>query len=705
MILSNIFETTLPFENPVLKFLIVLVIILAAPLLLNKIKIPHLIGLIIAGAAIGPNGFNILPRDSNIVVTGTTGLLYIMFLAGLEIDLAEFKKNSGKGLAFGMYTFLIPMGIGILASYYLLDFNLMTSVLLASMFASHTLLAYPIVSKMGVTRDLSVNVAVGGTMITDTLALIVLAVIVGMTRGEVNAEFWIRLSVSILIFGAVVLLLFPILGRWFFKTVEDKISQYIFVLVMVFFGALLAELAGIEAIIGAFLAGLSLNRLIPHTSPLMNRVEFVGNAYFIPFFLISVGMLIDFRTFISDIQTIKVAVVMTVVAIVAKYIAAMATRFTFNFNRAQGNMIFALSSAQAAATLAAVLVGFNIIISETPEGEPIRLLDESVLNGTILMILVTSTISSLVAQKSAEKLAEQATSENDEMDSGKESFLIALNHRSNTEELVGLAIHLKDHKHQHLYALNVFNESQTNEETKSANKQIQLAKDIGASADIDITEIFRHDSKFTKGISAVIREKKISDVFLGISKDKGISSNLNENIKEIISDNHEQNFYFLKSVQPLSTITKIVLVIPQKAEHHEEFLYWLQKVWKIAKHIGAKIQIFAHSSAMEFISAIQKESSVPSELHFLNDLQDFLLISRSLGIDSLLIVAMARENTLQFHRYMHRIPHLLNDYFKDSNYVLLYPKEPENPSSSLLHPILYPKDVKALDKIIKTMFK
>ncbi|HRF38820.1 MAG TPA: cation:proton antiporter, partial [Saprospiraceae bacterium] len=196
-----------------------------------------------AGAIIGPNGLNLMLRDSSIVLFGTVGLLYIMFLAGLEIDLAEFKKNSFKSFTFGMYTFLIPMSIGTAVGLYVLNFSMLSSVLLASMFASHTLIAYPIISKLGVSKNRAVNVAIGGTMITDTLALLVLAIIVGMTQGEVNAAFWTRLSVSVLLFGLAVMFLFPILGRWFFKRYEDSISQYIFVLGMVFLSAFLAEAA------------------------------------------------------------------------------------------------------------------------------------------------------------------------------------------------------------------------------------------------------------------------------------------------------------------------------------------------------------------------------------------------------------------------------------------------------------------------------
>jgi len=416
MIFINIFETTLPLTNPVLKFLVILIIILFAPILLNKLKIPHILGLIIAGAIVGPNGFNLLLRDSGIILSGTAGLLYIMFLAGLEIDLADFRKNSSKSLLFGFYTFLIPMLLGIFTGVYLLNFSILTSVLLASMFASHTLIAYPVISKIGVAKNRAVNIAIGGTMITDILALLVLAVIVGMSEGQVNLAFWIRLSVSIMVFGLVVMLLFPIIGRWFLKRYSDNVSQYIFVLAMVFFGAVLAEAAGIEAIIGAFLAGLALNRLIPFTSPLMNRIQFVGNAVFIPFFLIGVGMLVDYKAFFKDFETIKVAAVMTIIATLAKFIAAWLTQKTFKFSIDERRLIFGLSNAQAAATLAAVMVGYNVIVGETTSGEPIRLLNENVLNGTIIMILITCTIATLSAQKGAKNVSLKETVANENND-------------------------------------------------------------------------------------------------------------------------------------------------------------------------------------------------------------------------------------------------------------------------------------------------
>lgn len=446
---------TLPLEDPILKFLLILVIILAAPLLLNKLKIPYLLGLIIAGAVIGPHGLNLVLRDSSIILSGTAGLLYIMFLSGLDMDMSDFRKNGTRSLVFGLYTFCVPLLLGILAGYYILGFSIYSSILLAGLFASQTLIAYPIVSKLGIARDKAVTIAVGGTVITDTLALLLLTVIVGMVTGNTDDMFWYRLGISVVLCIAFIMLLFPLIGHWFFKHCSDNISQYIFVLVMVFLGAYLAHLAGLEPIIGAFLAGLALNRLIPRTSPLMNRIEFVGNAIFIPFFLIGVGMLIDYRAFFRDWESIKVAAVMIVLITAAKYIAALLTQKTFKLSSDQRTVIFGLSSAHVAATLAAVMVGYNVIVGQTPDGEPIRLLGESVLNGTILMILATCTISTFATQRGAHNIAIKGVRENDESTEHQdEHILIPVSNEESVRELVTLGNVLKSKKnHNGFYAL------------------------------------------------------------------------------------------------------------------------------------------------------------------------------------------------------------------------------------------------------------
>ena len=411
MILLSSLDLSLPFTNPVVIFSLVLFIILFAPILFNKIKVPHIIGLIIAGVIAGPYGLNLLKRDSSIVLFGTVGLLYIMFLAGLEIDLAEFRRNKMRIFVFGMLTFLLPLIFGTLASYYFLGFGFLSSLLLASMFSTHTLVSYPIVSKYGVIRNPAVSLAVGGTMITDILALLILAGVAGMTKENVSASFWLQLSFSTLVFVSIVFGIFPLVIKWFFNNFTDGVSQYIFVLAMVFLASFMAEAAGVEAIIGAFFAGLVLNKFVPHHSPLMGRIDFVGNAIFIPFFLISVGMLVDVTVLVKGWGALKVAGIILVVALATKYLAAWLTQRIFKLKPVEGKMIFGLSASHAAATLAIILVGYNIITGETASGEPIRLLNEDVLNGTILLILVSCGVSSFVVESAAKQMVQGRSEE------------------------------------------------------------------------------------------------------------------------------------------------------------------------------------------------------------------------------------------------------------------------------------------------------
>ncbi len=675
--LSLAISYNLPLTDPVLKFLLILIIILSAPLLLNKLKIPHLLGLIIAGAIIGPNGLNLVLRDSSIILSGTAGLLYIMFLAGLEIDMGDFKKNSGRSLVFGMYTFLIPMGLGIVTGLYVLNFSLETSILLASMFASHTLIAYPIISKLGISKDKSVSITVGGTMITDVLALLVLTIIVGMATGQIGEHFWTRLSVSVIVFTLFVICVFPIIGRWFFKRVQDSISQYIFVLVMVFLGAYLAEVAGLEAIIGSFLAGLALNRLIPRTSPLMHRVEFIGNSIFIPFFLIGVGMLIDYRAFFTSFETIKVGIVMIVVATVAKYAAAWLTQKTFHLSPDQRRIIFGLSNAQAAATLAAVMVGYNVILGQTPEGQPIRLLNESVLNGTILMILVTCTMASFAAQKGAHNLAAANTPDPEaKNNTPTERILIPLSNEDTAEELVNLSLAVKSGQNrEHLYALHVLDNQATTDDKrlKQARQLLENAVLNAAATDTRIQELQRYDLNVTNAILSIILEHRITDLVLGLHKEKGIPTSFLGRITEGILDHSDVNTFIYKPTQPLATMKRHLIVVPQQAEKEAGFTSWVTRVWNVVQSTGAKAVFYGTPDSIGRLKALSAKYTNETEYIEFSDWNDFLIVFRDVHKDDTLWIVMSRRDGLSFDLNMNRIPGYLNKYFQANSFILIYP--------------------------------
>lgn len=707
MILLSIHNLSLPIEDPVLKFLLVLIIILAAPLLLNKIKVPHLLGLIIAGAIIGPNGFNVLSRDSSIVVTGTTGFLYIMFLAGLEIDMGDFKKNKWKSLTFGLYTFIVPFVLGYLGGYYILNFSMLTSILFASLFSSHTLIAYPLVSKLGIAKNKAVNITVGGTMITDILALLVLAIIVGMSQGDVGTEFWIKLSVSFIVFALIVLIVFPIIGRWFFKKVDDKISQYIFVLVMIYLAAMLAELAGVEAIIGAFFAGLALNRLIPHTSSLMNRVEFVGNAIFIPFFLISVGMLIDFKVFFKSWETLEVAGIMLVASIGGKYLSAVATQKTFRLTKEEGKLIFGLSSASAAATLASVMVGYNIILSETETGEPVRLLNEHVLNGSILLILISCTISSFISMASAQKIAE---ADNEDTVSGnsheEENILLAINHEETVERMVNLGILIKAHSNtEDLFALNVINEDKNESSVKNAEKLLHQAADTAAAADVKLQALKRYDNDVINGVNNVIKEQKITDLIIGLEDEKGFSPSFIYNLYNGYLQNDDVNVLVYHAAQPLSTIKKYAVMIPENAHKEAGFFHALLRVWNIARNSGATVVFYAPENILDILQKIIKKANIEAEFIIMNTWQDGERTASELKEDEALIVLMAKRGMQSYIPRMRLIPELLNRNLNDNNYLLIFPFSEYDKNSPEIRSVGNHGDFVEIGNVIQKIFK
>lgn len=686
---------SLPFENPVLKFFVLLVIILFSPIIFNKLRIPSLIGLIIAGAIVGPFGFNLMTRDSSVILSGTVGLLYIMFLAGLEIDMVEFKKNSRKSFVFGMFTFLIPMAMGTAGGYFLLGLPLVSSFLLASMFASHTLIAYPIVSKLGAAKNRAVTITVGGTMITDTLALLVLAVIVGMHVGEVTSVFWIRLAVSLIVFAAIVFVLFPVVGRWFFKRFDDNVSQYIFVLSMVFLAAVLSEIAGVEAIIGAFMAGLAFNKLIPHTSPLMNRIEFVGNAIFIPFFLISVGMLIDYKAFISDWETVKVAIVMTGTAILSKFLAALITQKIYGFSKPERQLIFGLSNAQAAATLAAIMVGHSV-----------GLLDDSILNGTIIMILVTCTLASIQAQKGAFAVSVAEADLEDEQTETQERILITLHNPDTLNDLMGLSLVIKSKLNTDgLYALNIINsERHSTENAKKANKLLEDAAKIAAATDTYVHKMIRYDENVQNGIVGVTRKYNITDIVMGLHQKSQLSESFLGDLTEGVLHRSNATTIIYKALQPLATIKRHLVVIPENAEKEIGFPFWLAKIWNIGRNTGAKIVFYAPQNVLDIICHMHAKHPIEADFVDFADWNDFLVISRDIKPNDLLFIVMSRIHKKSHHHIMDRIPGFINNYFKMNSFILLHPMQAGvlNARDDLLNPALL-SSVERLGDIGKTI--
>ena len=668
-----------PIEDPILKFLLIMAIVLGTPLILNKLKIPYLLGLIIAGAVIGPHGLNLVLRDSSIILSGTAGMLYILFTAGLEMDMANFKQSSIRAMAFGLYTYIFPMLFGVVAGYGILGYSLPSSLLLGALFASQTLIAYPIISKLGITRNNAVTIAVGGTIIVDILALVTLTVVTGMATGATNTAFWVRLASSILGCSFVILWLFPRIGRWFFKRCSDNVSQYVFILVIVFSGAFLTQLAGLEPIIGAFLAGLSMNRLIPSTSPLMNRIEFVGNAIFIPFFLLSVGMLIDYRAIFSGWETLEVAAVMIVMVTLSKYIAAVATAKSFRLSTDQRKMLFGMSVAHVAGTLAVVMVGYNLIVGHDADGNPTRLLGEAVLNGTILMILVTCTISTFTTQRAAHRIAMEGPQGERRAETG-EHVLIPVSHPNTVTEAVGLSIAVTKQKHRSLYALRALdNSSASEEQVASAEKMLLAAAEASASAGIHMHRLMRYDVNIVNAIVSVVRERNITDLVLGMHRAPEHANALNTlgvpvlgtTIPAVLARTNVTT-YIYHAVQPLSTVKRHLVYIPPRAELEQGFETWVLRIRHLAHDTGAKLIFHGTEETLAYLQRKPRKVDIADYVTSPSWEELNTLFAEVRDDDSVWVI-MSRRDCISYHPAMHRIPAHVEEHFAQNNHILLFP--------------------------------
>ena len=677
------FDFNLPITDTTWIFLLVLLIILFAPMVLGRLRIPHIIGMILAGVVIGEHGFNILARDSSFELFGKVGLYYIMFLAGLEMNMGDFKKNRGKAVVLGLLAFVIPMALGFITNMTVLKYGFITSVLLASMYASHTLVAYPIVIRYGVSRHRSVSIAVGGTAVTDTLTLLVLAVIGGLFKGESSEMFWLWLVVKVIFLGFLIIFFFPRIGRWFFRKYDDNVMQFIFVLAMVFLGAGLMEFVGMEGILGAFLAGLVLNRLIPHVSPLMNHLEFVGNALFIPYFLIGVGMLIDIKILFGHGDALKVAVVMTTVALASKWIASWLTQKIYKMKAIERELMFGLSNAQAAATLAAVLVGYNIIL---PSGE--RLLNEDVLNGTIVLILFTCIISSFATERAARKLAmNEAQLDAEDKKNIPEKILIPVANPETIEELINLSLVIRDSKQRNnLMALNVINDNSSSEQLESRGKRnLERAAMIAASADVSLTQISRYDLNIASGIIHTAKEYEVTDVIIGLHRKVNIVDSFFGNLADSLLKGLHREVMIAKFLMPVNTLRRIIIAVPPKAEYEAGFQKWVGHFCRMASILGCRAHFFANEQTLGYLQQLVKNKYglTMTDFSHLDDWDDLLLLTGQVNYDHLLVIISARRGSISYDTAFEKLPAQLGKYFSNNSLIILYPDQLGEPQEAL----------------------
>ncbi|MCH5219225.1 MAG: cation:proton antiporter [Muribaculaceae bacterium] len=676
--------------EPVTIFLIVLVIILLAPILLNKLKIPHIIGMIVAGVIIGPYGFNVLDRDSSFAIFGQVGLLYLMFLAGLEIDMFHLRLNMRRGMLFGILTLIVPLAMGVLSSVYILGLDWTTSLLLGAMYASHTLLSYPIVARFGVTKAPAVLISIVGTIIAVIGALLVIAgtINVRMT-GYFDSLAMLRLLIMMALYVAAVIFFYPRLTKWFFRHYGEKVTQYVYVLTLVFLSSWFAECIGLEPVLGAFLAGLVLNRYIPASSPVMVSIEFVGNALFIPYFLISVGMMINMHV-VFQWSTLRIAGIMLVISFLSKWIPAFTAQKINRLTSSSRRVMFGLTTAHTAVALAVVTLGHRM-----------GMFDDNILNATITVILVTCAAAPMLTAWGAPTLKIEMMKDEENQrglmgtaNAGRlrvNNTLIPVANDITARALVELAILMRNERGRHeIYALHVRNDN-----SRSARRQceetLRVAVKTGAASDVKIKTLDRYDLNIVTGVLNVIEERDITEVIMGLHRRATfVDSFFGMKVEQLLRSTNKM-IIISRTFIPLNTVTRIVVLVPPKAQYETGFSRWVRAIARLTRQLGCRAVFCCPTDIQPLIRGVlyQANYQVRCEFQTIEDWDDFLTMSNNVKDEDLFVAIGARPSSVSFSNDIAQMPQFLQRYFRHNNILVIYPEQfgEETPLTGFADPL------------------
>ena len=660
--------------DPTWIFSIVLCIILFAPLLLRSLRIPPVIGLILAGVLIGKYGLNILDRDSSFQLFGQVGIYYIMFLAGLELDMGSVQHYGRDGLNFGILTFLVPFLLGFLTSYYLLDFSILTSMLMACIYSSHTLVTYPTVGRYGLSRHRVVVKSVVATAFALFVSLLVLAFVIGSLKPDTSFLTWVVFGLKCCVYVAAVLFIFPRLGRWFLRRYEDSVMQYIFVLALVFLSASFAKMVGLEGLLGAFLAGLVVNRLIPKTGPLMSRLEFVGNAIFIPYFLIGVGMLIDVRIMLGDPQTLWIILVMVVTGALSKLLAAAVMAWRSGEDRNAMWLMFGLTNAHAAGALAIVMIGTH---------PAVNLMNDQVLNGTVMLILFSCVISGFATSRGAKRLALSDTTLEDNRGSYHGKCLITYSQHDNVDVMTQLAILIRNpYIPDSLMGLCVSYDTQDKDQTvgnyRMGKQMLERAQEIAAAADVPMATLNRLSTNIAGGIIRTMKEYDCGEVIMCLAdRTTGmLKSSLGPIIDSVVGGSHRE-VMIVRSIVPPGNVRRVLVAVPQKAEYEVGFYKWLEHICRIGEQLDCHLEFHAHADTLPYIKGYmkQKHGNVRTRYTEMNIWTQLLSLQHLTDASSMLVAVTARPGFISYQHQFDNLPLQIHRYFGHTNVMLLYPDQ------------------------------
>lgn len=665
-----------PITDPTLTFFVVLLIILLAPIIMGKLRIPHIIGMVLAGVVVGKYGLNILVRDNSFELFGRVGLYYIMFLAALEMDMESIRKNRNRLLIFALLTFTVPLLLTYFMGIHLLNYSITASLLLGCIMASNTLVAYPIVSRYGLQRKPSVTLSVGSSIISLIFSLIMLAAIVASNKGEGSIGFWLFFVSKFVIYCAAAIFLLPRLTRWFLRRYSDAVMQFIFVLASLFLCAALSAAIGLEGIFGAFLSGLILNRYIPSVSPLKNRLEFIGNAVFIPYFLIGVGMLINVRLLFTGGGILWAVICITLFGTLGKAIAAYAACFGFRMPISSGHMMFGMTSAHAAGAIAMVMVGMNLL---GEDGAP--LVSAQMLNAVIVMILFTCIISSVITEQSAQRiiLRDKELPVEAHRKANDQRILVPVKYPEYAEQLMNMAILMLNRKQTRgLVALNVvYDGEHMHRNMEQGNRLLEQMTQYCAGSDIQIQTQTRIAANIANGIKHAFKEFQATEILIGMHTHKEVSTKFWGEFHQSLFNGLNQQITMARLAQPLNTIRRIQVAVPSRAEFEPGFYRWLERLSRIAGNLECRIQFHGRTETLSLVNEYIKNRhpQVRADYSNMDHWNELPKLANDVADDHLFVIVTARKGTVSYKNALEYLPDEVQRYFNGKNLVIIFPDQ------------------------------
>lgn len=665
-----------PITDPTLIFFVVMLIILFAPIVMGKLRIPHIIGMVLAGVAVGRYGLNILVRDDSFELFGKVGLYYIMFLASLEMDIEGVRRNKGRFGVFGLLTFAVPFIMTYVACITVLHYSVLASLLLGCIMASNTLIAYPIVGRYGLQRKPSVTLSVGSSMISLLMALVSLAAIVAAYGGNTGVMFWLWFVGKFVGYCVLMAVLIPRLARWFLRRYSDAVMQFIFVMSMLFMSAALSEAVGLEGIFGAFVAGLILNRFIPHVSPLMNRIEFIGNALFIPYFLIGVGMLINLRLLFAGGGIVGVVIMIVVFGTVGKAVAAYLAGWLFRLPVSSGNMMFGLTSAHAAGAIAMVMVGMKM---EVEPGVP--LVTDDMLNGVVIMILFTCIISTIMTERAAQQitLRDKEMPEDTTANESEEKVLIPMRYPEYAQRLVNLAMMMRSPKNTtQMVGLNVvYDDDDMPRKQEQGQRLLERMTQYAAAADIHMQTQVRVAANIANGIRHAYKEFRATEILIGMHMHPEVSQKFWGEFHQSLFNGLNSQIIMARLTQPLATIRRIQVAVPSRAQFEPGFYRWLERLCRLGCNLECHTEFFGREDVLPLIEnyVLTRHHDMRVSYTRMAHWAEMPSLAASISADNLFVVVTARKGTVSYKNALEFLPDEITRHFSGSNIMIIFPDQ------------------------------